>query len=371
MVLLFFIIGKVNSQNFPILKYQAYFNYKILYFTILTDSNLHQQNLLKKLENNSTTFNISNFKDEIERTDPVLYKLCKELIRLNKISLNSNDSAAIVDFISHNVFKKDTYPELKKISDNNARTIVSDFNEYLSKDLFYARLNTSFNELKHKEAFDKKLLLITICILIFSIISFIGLYRLLNKKIVDAIKMFHYEIRNFVSRKEIDKLINDLSGIEKSRIETVKSNNKKGGSYSLTNQIRVPGLNNETNLSEHIIKETLPEFEIINYYFSTPNDDGSFLDRNKTTSFEQYSKFFLFRIDKLNSRKAYVSIVDDRETQIHILNNYKEYLDAVCNYKNPFSKASTKIITEKPGIAICEGDKWIIKGNEKIDIRFK
>ena len=65
-----------------------------------------------------------------------------------------------------------------------------------------------------------------------------------------------------------------------------------------------------------------------------------------------------------------MTIVDDNKTQKHILNNYKEYLDAVCTYKNAFFKSATKIITEDPGIAYLEDDKWIIKESDKIKIKF-
>lgn len=368
------IIGNTKSQNLPIEKYQKYFNYSILEYKLKSDTTFNHRKLLKELKNDSLDFNINTFKG-IDPKDSTLIKLYENLFRLNNNQRIKSDSAFIVGFFSRDVFMDKSYPELLKISTFNSQNfnrMKTSIRNYLINDIQSLHQDLDQIGIKKNKFENINFIMITIGILFLLIICLILFYVNYIKHLSRLYKEIHNlnsKTKHYFSQNEIDLIRRDLP-IIKREIENHKNNYSPSG---LTH-IQEKGYSDPVRIKEANIQiphSVITKPEYIKYYFSTPNDDGSFLDRNKATEFEQFSKFFLFKIDNTSHNIAYVTIVEDSETQKHILKNYKEYLDAVCNYNTPFFQSANKIITLKSGKAYLEGERWIIKESDKLIVSFQ
>lgn len=100
------------------------------------------------------------------------------------------------------------------------------------------------------------------------------------------------------------------------------------------------------------------------FYLSTPNSDGSFNASSSSPAFKEGASIYKFT--KLSNNKALFQI-DEREASIRLALQYPDKnIDPVCEVLNSFNLSVKRIITEEPGEAELEGDRWKKTKNTKI-----
>lgn len=372
LLLLFIILSKVDAQYSHLQSYKAYFNYKVLQYKLIRLNNSEIAGKFSFLLSDSTTLNINGLKNFAKKDSAFSYinKLCDELVSLDQTMFIYDDPESIKIFFK-NVLLNKSYPELYNFPSSVKEVISSDLDKFVDDSTVAQNINNLQIARKISAltmiSIISNIILIFILIILFYRNNFIIKY---NKKINSNIHSLDNNIEgiNLFLKEEVQNNKNSINEIKNSVKDvnsflSIKNENDE-------NEIKkVMGFENDQKYIDTHSNSTQSEF--IKYYLSTPNDDGSFLDRYKSLEFEPSSKYFLFRIPKINLKMAYVSIVDNTDTQKAILNHYKEHLGAVCIYKNSFFKGATKIKTDKEGTAFLEGDKWTIKDNDKLVISFQ
>lgn len=119
------------------------------------------------------------------------------------------------------------------------------------------------------------------------------------------------------------------------------------------------------NLSHESFPPT-PIEEVL--YFSSPNAEGIFASSHGSTSFQEGKSIYKFV--KIASNRAQFRI-DNRDIATKLALRSLSNITPVCTSENDFNTSFTRITTIKEGIAELEGDKWVVKSNNKAIIRYE
>lgn len=98
-------------------------------------------------------------------------------------------------------------------------------------------------------------------------------------------------------------------------------------------------------------------------YCTEPRDGEAFDSKNLSERFIETESVFVFHLK--NSNTAEFRVITDPDTMGRAIKYKKELLDTACDSLNS-SINSRRVITTEPGIAIKQGDRWIIKSKAKI-----
>ncbi len=108
------------------------------------------------------------------------------------------------------------------------------------------------------------------------------------------------------------------------------------------------------------------------YYLSTPNQDGTFNASSMSEQFRPSASVFKFVVtQKSGSHWAEFTVADDAEAVKDALSSPTSYLDPVCESVNAFFPGAKRIVNERPGRALRQGDKWVVKPEQKARIRYE
>ena len=100
-------------------------------------------------------------------------------------------------------------------------------------------------------------------------------------------------------------------------------------------------------------------------YFPAPDKkNGHFRVVMGKETIQGYS-VYQFSIDRNNSKNAFFQLIDNPQVEAAVLNFPELYLHYACKTKGDNTTAK-RIKTVKPGIALLEGDDWIIKEQAEI-----
>lgn len=111
--------------------------------------------------------------------------------------------------------------------------------------------------------------------------------------------------------------------------------------------------------------------KVIEFYMSTPNNDGSFEADQGSDVFRQTISLFKFTSDPKNPLTASFEFFSDDSGTKDALANPKRYLEPVCYEENDAFTGAKKIVITKAGIAYKNGDKWIVDKNNKLRIKYQ
>ena len=108
------------------------------------------------------------------------------------------------------------------------------------------------------------------------------------------------------------------------------------------------------------------------YYLSTPNSDGTFNESSMSNQFRPSASVYKFLITKANgSQHAEFTVANDYDAVKDALSSPGSYLDPVCESINPYFPGAKRIVNIRPGQAVKQGDKWIVKPEHKARIRYE
>lgn len=99
------------------------------------------------------------------------------------------------------------------------------------------------------------------------------------------------------------------------------------------------------------------------FYSVEPRDGVSFNEAGFTDDFIATESVYFIELQ--NDHLANFNLVNDIDTMGRAIKYKKELIDMACE-SNSASIGSKSIITEKPGVALKDGNKWIIKQKAKI-----
>ena len=115
---------------------------------------------------------------------------------------------------------------------------------------------------------------------------------------------------------------------------------------------------------------TLPKRE--EYYLSTPNQDGTFNASSMSEQFRPSASIYKFVVTQKNGNHwAEFTVSDDSEAVKDALSSPNSYLDPVCESTNSFFPGAKRIVNVRPGQALRQGDKWVVKPDQKARIRYE
>ncbi|MGB3852199.1 MAG: hypothetical protein WA958_19705 [Tunicatimonas sp.] len=108
------------------------------------------------------------------------------------------------------------------------------------------------------------------------------------------------------------------------------------------------------------------------YYLSTPNQDGTFNASSMSEQFRPSASVYKFMVtQKDGAHWAEFSVADDSEAMKDALSSPNSYLAPVCESENAYSPGAKRIVNVRPGRAVRQGDKWIVKSEQKARIRYE
>jgi len=117
---------------------------------------------------------------------------------------------------------------------------------------------------------------------------------------------------------------------------------------------------------------TVPQKPLVEeFYMSTPNLGGYFEIEQKTDVFRPTISLYKFRVDVKDSSKAYFEFFSDESGIKDALSNPKRYIEPVCYEENDAFNGAKKIVIQQEGIAIKNGDKWMVDKNHKAKIKYQ
>ena len=99
------------------------------------------------------------------------------------------------------------------------------------------------------------------------------------------------------------------------------------------------------------------------FYSVEPRDGVSFNEAGFTDDFIATESVYFIELQ--NDHLAHFNLVNDVDTMGRAIKYKKELIDMACE-SNSASIGSKSIVTEKPGVALKDGNKWIIKQKAKI-----
>ena len=108
------------------------------------------------------------------------------------------------------------------------------------------------------------------------------------------------------------------------------------------------------------------------YYLSTPNQDGTFNASSMSEQFRPSASVYKFVVAQKNGAHwAEFTVADDSEAVKDALSSPTSYLDPVCESANTFFPGAKRIVNVRPGRAQRQGDKWVVKSDQKARIRYE
>ena len=159
--------------------------------------------------------------------------------------------------------------------------------------------------------------------------------------------------RNTNNSQFENRIINDINEL-KSKIITLQSTKNSSSEPSIQNTSQT------TNFSQPPQKETQK-----NLFAKTPISDKVFNAFDVTEDKE--GKFYQFVVTGNN--EAQFTFFNSENSAVRALNAPDSFLYRACQEIKPLNQNAKKIITTKPGIAIKQDDKWIVK--EKAQITYE
>ena len=108
------------------------------------------------------------------------------------------------------------------------------------------------------------------------------------------------------------------------------------------------------------------------YYLSTPNSDGTFNTSSMSQLFRPSASVYKFRVTESNGTEwAEFTVANDYDAVKDALSSPGSYLEPVCESENTFFPGAKKIKNIRPGRAMKQGDKWVVKPEHKARIRYE
>ena len=108
------------------------------------------------------------------------------------------------------------------------------------------------------------------------------------------------------------------------------------------------------------------------YYLSTPNSDGTFNASSMSNQFRPSASVYKFLVTEANgTHRAEFTVANDYDAVKDALSSPGSYLDPVCESINPYFSGARRIVNIRPGQAMKQGDKWVVKPEHKARIRYE
>ena len=108
------------------------------------------------------------------------------------------------------------------------------------------------------------------------------------------------------------------------------------------------------------------------YYLSTPNSDGTFNTSSMSNQFRPSASVYKFMVTEANgTHRAEFTVASDHDAVKDALSSPGSYLDPVCESINPYFSGAKRIVNIRPGKAVKQGDKWVVKPEHKARIRYE
>lgn len=266
---------------------------------------------------------------------------------------------------------------------NYKNILKIELNSYLDKTL----VRTDYVDTKPKKErtttakpSDKKeetaFSLIWLVAILLPIICSVILYYHLNQKIKELQKILNSnKVNSKQSRDDISFKVDEFEG----KLNTKTKELELKINTTISTKLEEFKQSQESKITSPIIPQVeksltykKPELPVIPIaeekimYVSKPNKEGVFEESSFSNS-EKTGKYYKFTLQ--NNSKANFEFLNTMESVSMALDSPEKFIELACDSKEALNQYAKKIITLKPGLAIKQGDGWIIK--EKAEIRYE
>jgi hypothetical protein len=385
--------AQVTKESFD--KAVDYLNCKTVELTLKDDKNLDYFN--KECPCNGITYQkIKIFFDSARKLDNTI-NLSIEIESLKNTFKESWNKDESISFLTEKIFfDSNKYPKLFSFAKkrqglnffNDYKSILkSEIDKILVLNYNYGSIDTSSsiveepNTEKEFDNVDKntnptnyenwydddyfKVIFVSILIsIIISLITFYFVFKMIKSNNIDlttSIKDYlkknvsnEYSNRNMtpniVTHAEINELATKIKSLE------VELKN-------LTHIVpaSVVSINETTHSNFQESKQSVEKSDI--FFLSSPNSDGSFDESSASSFYKEGASIYRFTKIGYNKSKFQIS---EKDASIKLALQYRDKrIDPVCEATNAFNQSSN-IITESPGEAELQGNKWVVTLKSKI-----
>lgn len=159
--------------------------------------------------------------------------------------------------------------------------------------------------------------------------------------------------------------INDLT----KRVKRLESQSQENGIRLMPPTPLTPTAEPEKSVE---INLSLPKkTQRVEFFMSTPNSDGTFDGTQKSDSFKPTISLYKFTLESINATNASFEFYSDDFGIKDALNNPKRFIEPVCYEVNDAFVGSKKIIMQKNGLAVKQGEQWKVEKNNKAQIKYE
>ncbi|GEM_PF-6118591 len=117
--------------------------------------------------------------------------------------------------------------------------------------------------------------------------------------------------------------------------------------------------NQQAEEEDNPVEEEQNKEELI--FFPAPNSNGHFYADDGSPEYKQNTHFYKFVVNVNDTNKAEFYFIYDDDTAQFAINYPDGVLRNACEIENFFKDNPATIVTQKPGIAIKQKDKWIVE----------
>ena len=318
----------------------------VLVYGIIEELKKHGKELDKSLE--------EKLKESISAAS-TLQKITKSWITLNRVILRKNTEAQnivkkCIEKISHLSLDRYSNEEKEKVSENkayleNELSLIEELEKYFEDEIVsIEQVNKIIIAIKHdiEEIKGKKIAAIQD----FSIDMYKKYYKFEKEFTTGKDEHLEAYIKIMSEIPEIKKYIEDIEN-------EIKNDERVKASEALM----------ESQYIKHTSEEKPKKKEDFNdiFYLSSPNKDGSF---NAESIQLNYGSGSVYKFSRISIEKANFEI-EPRAVKLAL--RYPNInLDPVCEPLNAYNPNAESILTETPGVARLNGDKWILEKKAKI-----
>jgi hypothetical protein len=170
-------------------------------------------------------------------------------------------------------------------------------------------------------------------------------------------------------RSYADKVNERIATLE-SKIEmvdhTCSDSKNKYNDLSAKVEKAMSAANFEQKSSSPPLNVTIQRFTAKTFFLSAPQKDGTFNISSESSTFRDDAS--MYRFDEYEQNNATFIVADKREAIQRLIASAETCILPVCVEKNAYDQNATSIVTDKPGIAVRENDKWRV--TTKAEIRY-
>ena len=184
-------------------------------------------------------------------------------------------------------------------------------------------------------------------------------------------KLSHYHIKEMNHNKP-NQSLSDSNGSKISSLENKIENLNKELKTKDEAIAKLKENSNAKKQERSIVSESPNVMSAgVKLFFPGPRPSGDFNVKHQSTIPKNSISLYRFELDSKDAFKAKVYFDTDSSGLNRALASTESLVTPVCQEMNAYNASATRIVNIKHGMAYLEGDKWIVRREDRIQIEYK